>query len=203
MRPFSRGNPPALLKKHETDIAKRYGIKRASNASYVFKWPTREKQPLLPIIRDALLQLTDKRCSYCDGDHLDATGKAHIDHFCPKGLSQFYNLVADWSNLYISCTACNVAKGNRWDPDLLRPDQAGYSFDKYFEYHFETGEIHENPAANQADKNRAITTINIFDLNRTGACEVRKIVVKLLRHNQPEILEEDIGYRYLYALCKP
>jgi hypothetical protein len=45
---------------------------------------------------------------------------------------------------------------------------------RYFEYWFDTGELHPNAAASPFDQSRAAKTIEILDLNRSGACTLRK-----------------------------
>ncbi|HVV86158.1 MAG TPA: retron system putative HNH endonuclease [Kofleriaceae bacterium] len=145
----------------------------------------------------ALREMTDERCAYCDGHPIDAMGEQQIDHFQPKTDPRFVHLVCDWRNLFIACMQCNKAKGARWQPSLLRPDDGEFTFERYFQYRFDTGELQPNEVASQEDQERARTTIEILGLNRAGACKVRKWTIQRLRHPPPDDDAGDLPYRYL------
>lgn len=67
----------------------------------------------------ALKTLYHKKCAYCEGNPL-ANGTFRIDHFRPKkGVKYethrgYYWLGYEWSNLILSCEACNTAKSNQF-----------------------------------------------------------------------------------------
>lgn len=201
MRSFERGQAPPLLAKYGSSIGSEYAERKKANPAYKFGWPQREGQDLLQIARTALLKLTGEHCSYCDGHPMGAHGEAQVDHFKPKGRPEFYSLVAEWDNLYIACMACNKAKREQWDDLLLRPDAPDYDFEHFFEYRFDSGEVHPNPAASPQDQARAIKTIEILALNRPGLCQSRKRMVKLIQAANSDEEREDLGYRYLIPLC--
>jgi uncharacterized protein (TIGR02646 family) len=114
---------------------------------------------LLDVVREALALMTAEHCSYCDGHPLDATGVETVDHFRPKGHAAFYELVCTWDNLFLTCTACNLAKRERWNEALLRPDDADFRFERYFEVRFDSGMLEPAAAANAAEQQRARQTI--------------------------------------------
>jgi uncharacterized protein (TIGR02646 family) len=192
---------PALLEQHGAQIGIAYAQRRRTEPSYRYQWPHRNGQRLYDVAHAALRAMTDERCSYCDGHPIDSVGEDQIDHFCPKSLPQFYELVCTWTNLFLTCVACNKAKLDAWHELLLRPDAADYSFERYFEYRFDTGELHPNTAASPFDQSRAAKTIEICDLNRAGACTQRRRTVRLIRSATSEHERADIPYRFLLPMC--
>jgi uncharacterized protein (TIGR02646 family) len=202
MTPCRRGPEPDVLAREGAQIGRDYASRRREEPDFRFQWPRRRGQSVYEIVRQALGVMTSEHCSYCDGHPLDATAVETIDHFRPKGRSEFYELVCTWTNLFLSCTACNQAKREQWDDALLRPDDPDFGFEHYFEYRFDTGELEPNPAATLDEQHCARRTIEILDLNRVGACRNRKRTVQWLR--QLAITEElgDYAYRYLVPLCR-
>jgi uncharacterized protein (TIGR02646 family) len=142
--------------------------------------------------------MTAEHCSYCDACPIDGTGEETIDHFRPKGRPEFYELVCEWSNLFLACSACNNAKQNQWDEALLRPDDPDFGFERYFEYHHDSGRLLPSTTASPEDQERARRTIEIFDLNRRGACSNRRRTVEWIKRRSPEV----DGYRFLIPLCQ-
>jgi len=133
--------------------------------------------------------MTSDHCCYCDVVPLDG---AEVDHFRPKSRPEFYDLVCDWDNLLVSCGPCNNGKGEDWDPRLLRPDEPGFAFARYFVVDFETGAISPNNAATEADQQRAQVTIDTLKLYRPAAKKLRKVMWNVLRR-------ADAGERPLLA----
>ena len=191
MNPCARGAEPPLLQKHAAGITRRHLQKRGE-----FKWPRREKQSLRCVVLDALRGMTQNRCSYCDAYPITSASREHIDHFRPKAL--FPERVCEWENLFLSCSACNEEKSEKWDEALLRPDAPDFSFERYFNYRFDTGNLEPNPAAKQEEQQRARATIEIFKLNREGACSARKKEARAMK----DALHDDFGYRFLLPLCR-
>ena len=86
---------------------------------------------------------------------------------------------------------------------LLRPDAPDFTFERYFEYRFDTGELQPNGRATVDDQARARRTIDILQLNRASVCRLRMRTVKaLVRHEMDEDRAE-LPYRYLVAVCAP
>lgn len=110
--------------------------------------------------------------------------------------------VCTWTNLFFTCTACNHAKGEQWDEALLRPDDPGFSFERYFEYRFDSGQLHPARAATPDEQLRARTTIDILCLNRAGACTSRKRAVRYIMRATTQDDFADEAYRYLIPLCR-
>lgn len=94
-------------------------------------WPTSEGRRVnVRLFEEALRPMTDGHCAYCDADHLGAAARETIDHFRPK--ATFPTEAFDYDNLYPACDVCQTAKRDTWDEHLLRPDEPGYDFDRYF-----------------------------------------------------------------------
>jgi len=198
----TRGEAPDLLRRFGEEIGREYAARRRENSAYQFRWPQREGQFLYAVAHPALAEMTDGRCSYCDGHPITATGEEQIDHFRPKTRDEFYELVCAWENLFLVCSACNRAKRDQWDEALLRPDEEGYGFFKFFSYRTDTGKLEPNPGASTHDQHRAQRTIDILDLNRAGACVARRQVVKAMLAAFSEEEWVDLGYRFLSPLFR-
>ena len=202
MNPCFRGPAPALLHEYGNEIAQEYITKRSENPAHKFRWPQRSGQSLYKVAYAALVDMSELRCAYCDGHPIDATGEEQIDHFRPKSRKEFYGLVCSWDNLFLICSACNKAKLSKWDEALLRPDEQGFAFSRYFSYRTDTGKLEPNAAASRLDQHRAEQTIKIFGLNRAGACTMRQWTVKSIQRVESQIELDDLGYRYLIPLCR-
>jgi uncharacterized protein (TIGR02646 family) len=124
-------------------------------------------------------------------------GIESIDHFRPKTREEFYELVGMWSNLFLTCTACNQAKREQWDDLLLKPDADGYAFERSFVYQTDTGELAPSPTASPEDQARARTTIEVFKPNRSGSCTLRSATVGLSYGGTDGA---DLPYHYLLSL---
>lgn len=200
MHACRRGAAPELLTRHGAEIGAEYARRRAESPTYRFQWPQRNGQKLYDVARAALAEMTAQRCSYCDGYPLSATGKDEIDHFRPKTRAEFYELVSAWENLFLICTSCNGAKRDRWEPSLLRPDDATYAFDHYFLFNFGTGALEPAPDIAAAERVRAQRTIEILDLNRAGACTARLAAIKTIQRRESDDELADVAYRFLVPL---
>lgn len=203
MNPCHRGAPPLLLERFSNEVTQTYIERRTANPSYRFHWPKREGQSLYAVAREALATMTDSRCAYCDGYPINDTGEEQVDHFRPKTRPEFQHLVCAWDNLFLTCSACNKAKLDQWDDKLLRPDEPGFDFSRYFTYRTDSGELVPNKAGSSEEQYRAMTTISILNLNRAGACIARRKMVKSLL--LPSAAEElkDLAYRFLIPICLP
>jgi uncharacterized protein (TIGR02646 family) len=200
MQECRRGAAPELLAQHGPEIGAEYACRRREDPNFRFRWPQRGGQKLYDIARAALAAMTAQRCSYCDGYPLNATGKDEIDHFRPKTHEDFYELVCAWENLFLVCTSCNRAKRDQWESSLLRPDDPEYSFDRYFLFNFETGELKPAPDIAAPERHRVQRTIEILDLNRPGACTARLTAIKVIRRRESDDELADLAYRFLVPL---
>ena len=198
--PFQRGEAPELLVKYGPEITENYVAKRHENPSHRFQWPQRENQSLYRVVYDALKGAGEPYCAYCDGFPMSDTGQEQIDHFRPKSRAEFYELVCSWENLFLICSACNLAKREKWDEALLKPDEPAYDFFDFFSYETDTGKLNPNAGASENKRHRARRTIEILDLNRSGACISRMRQVKWMMKASNKDDLADFGYRFLLPL---
>lgn len=203
MMPCRRTPAPPLLAEHGDRYGRQYAALRQKRLGEKrrapeFKWPKVRGASLYDEARHALADMTRGRCAYCDD--YPASPRC-IDHFQPKSWPEFHALVCSWSNLFLTCAACNMAKGERWTAALLRPDAEDYSFSRYFFYEAASGTLVPHPAASTDDQARARQTIEILDLNREDKRTVRVRFAKALLHLPHEELG-DYGDRYLLSLVR-
>lgn len=119
-----------------------------------------------------MLALCDGRCAFCDGK-LGVESRETVEHFRPKHAKGWPDLAYAWTNLFPACDVCQSAKRDQWDEALLKPDAADYTFDRYFCCNFLTGALDVLPEPLNGEVERALTTLRIFDLNRTARCNSR------------------------------
>lgn len=196
MRPFKRLAAPEFLSENWERWGDEYVTRKTADPSYRFNWKQYLGKPVNQHLQPLLQEQTQIHCSYCDAyppklpDH-------SIDHFQPKGDGRYYRFVYQWENLYFACSHCQRAKMDRFNELLLRPDESGYSFERYFIFNFSTGEIEVNPAATDADKLRAEISINLFGFNLEGQPLARQREFKSYRRQAFES-PDDYAYRFLF-----
>lgn len=178
---------------------KRWG--RAFKASGSFTWHQVSGKKVNHIIEADLLSLTQDHCAFCDGYPFGFLSQFTIEHFKPK--AEFKLLAFKWENLFPCCTQCqaasNLAHRNGFNKKVLKPDDASYSFNKYFIVDFVSGEISENPNLPANEQQRVKATISTYDLNSTSKCKVRLSQLNyyntLLKDGKNPILD-DFSFRY-------
>jgi uncharacterized protein (TIGR02646 family) len=204
MTPFVRGAVPAALSSKGPTWAQSWQARRqeaqdSGKSQPRFKWPTLHKRPLNAVLLPDLMAQTKDHCAFCDGYPLEGKSTPTIEHFRPK--STFPLEAFTWSNLYPACNACQAAKLEQWHDLLLRPDEPGYTFDRYFVFNHRNGEIVLNPGASAADQARADVTLRLFKLNDLGRPASRLNEVddyESRGHRRP--LDE---FEYRFALLVP
>lgn len=186
MRAFRRAPAPAVLLEHAADWTAAWVASTGR-----FRWPQHQGQPVNRLLEPALLEQTQHHCAYCDHFPLRVDAMPEIDHFRPKG--SFRALAFDWANLYGACRLCNGTKLERWDDRLLRPDEEGYEFYRYFEFDVRTGEVLPRPDAPEADRERARVTIEVFGFNTGDRPVTRRRIAQA-----PEPEAELRAFRFLF-----
>lgn len=63
-----------------------------------------------PYIKDALLEMSNNKCCYCECKVGSGEREMHVDHFKPKSI--YPELVVEWDNLLPSCPHCNKQKSD-------------------------------------------------------------------------------------------
>ncbi len=145
-------------------------------------------------VKPCLIKNTENHCSYCDSHHFD-NGNLHIEHYIYR--KERPDLSADYSNLYISCPACNSRKRDTLYPENepfpIRPDAQEYEFEHYFFYEHDTGKLVETGDFCQVSK----ITIEFLNLNHQDMCNARK---KYIAHYKKHRKEQLLSYRFLNSL---
>lgn len=209
MRAFTRLDAPPVLntptgKKNPTpkwvNFGNRYSANRSKKPGFEFQWPTVEKQPLNQHLLPTLQAQTVFHCSYCDSHPLPK-GSRTIDHFLPKSRVEFFGQVCQWENLYYACGHCQDSKGERYDPLILRPDEQGYSFSRYFIDDFDKHQIDCNPRASAEDQARAKATRLFFDFDEPALVTSRERSFKLynlMEANGESPVLDDFNFRFMF-----
>jgi len=85
-------------------------------------------------------------CVYCRQPDSSAPSlNFGVDHYKPKGIPRFSNLVCDYENLYYCCGNCNSRKSNDWPRDensgpyVVNP--CDYEMTKHLRFDAKTGQI--------------------------------------------------------------
>lgn len=206
MRAFTRLDAPAVLLKvigseatpRWIRFGDRYIVSRNRNAGFKFQWPTVNKRTLNQHLLPTLRVQTIDHCSYCDGYPL-GKGDESIDHFLPKLSPACYAFVCQWENLYLACSHCQKSKGERVDLLVLRPDEPGYSFGRYFIYNYIDQKIDINPMASTGDQQRARATHQFFNFDNAQLIIKRRHAYQRYSGDAAPVLD-DYNFRFVFDL---
>ncbi len=187
MRKQTRPPEPDVLRENAATWNQEWVQKAASGNAANFSWHgAREK------IVTALQQMNQAHCCFCDCFPLADRSNEPIEHFRPK--SRFHDEAYTWANLYYICEACNTAKREKFEAELLRPDSQDYEFQEYFDFDHTNGEMRPNPTVDIANQARAASTIRIYDLD--SAERRRNRCLELRKWNKSSDREiDEWGYR--------
>ncbi len=175
MMPCTRTPCPETLNQNKDQYTADWVEKRAAYVAGFSKAPTFSWKNLREDIVSSLRSMTEGHCSFCDSCPLGASGGEDIEHLKPKTTFPFE--AYQWRNLYLCCSKCNGAKGDEYDDAVLTPDEAEFSFERYF-FCEGTGRILPNPAASPEDRDRAERTIRLFKLDREGLTHSRRQAIQ-------------------------
>lgn len=194
MRKQTRPPEPDVLQNNATSWNQDWEQKKASGSKTAFSWHESRDA-----IVDALKDLNQEHCCFCDCFPMADRSNEPIEHFRPK--SRFPAEAFTWANLYYICEACNTAKHEQWEDGLLRPDGIDYRFDRYFEFDYTNGAILPNSLATSEEQSRAEVTIRLYDLDHLENRRYRQL--ELRKWNQSKVdgrIIDEWGYRdYLEA----
>ncbi|MCL2640638.1 MAG: TIGR02646 family protein [Phycisphaerales bacterium] len=163
MRKFNRAAEPAICTTHSEKWNNQWVALRNTNPNASFQWYRVENKSAHEHMLPTLYDQSQGHCCFCDAFPVRGVSNDTIEHFRPK--SQFPHLAYTWINLYYCCDACQSAKHEQWDDQLLHADADDYQFSRYFEFDFTTGSIKPNSLANEADQKRAAVTITLYGLD--------------------------------------
>jgi uncharacterized protein (TIGR02646 family) len=186
-----RLKPPTWLAENWQRWGREYEIKRENGGS--FSW-TLEGIDIRAELLTSLRKMTSDHCSYCDGFPMESMLGDTIDHFKPKSL--FPRDAYSWENLFLCCYVCQK-RLNEYEILLVRPDFDDYSFESYFVYNTENGEVEPNSHSNVQDQERARYTIKVFKLNDFNRPNSRKMFFRKFINDANAVIDE-YPFRFLY-----
>jgi|JI10StandDraft_1071094.scaffolds.fasta_scaffold450907_2 uncharacterized protein (TIGR02646 family) len=170
----------------------------AAPARRAWRWPRYGGTSAQHLVTEALRAMSAGHCAYCDGFPFTMSTE-EVEHFRPK--ATFRALAFAWSNLFLSCSQCNAAKQRAeaagFDERLLKPDEPGYHFERYFIVDFATGALEPNPAASEADRSRAEYTVRAFGLNAPDRARQRLRACDDLTRPSDPVPREEAAYRFM------
>ncbi|MGB1207209.1 MAG: hypothetical protein ACPG5B_16295 [Chitinophagales bacterium] len=216
MMRFDRGNCPECLwykdKNNKHNYQKwnqKWKSTHKKNPVASFNWP---QEINLKIIQDLRI-MSKHHCAFCD-KYMGAADSDSIEHFWPKKI--FPEFAFSWENLFLSCGGCQKApKGwkkfqNDWieaekSPLILKPDMCDFSFQRYFFFDTNSGEIKVN-LWNDSKMEQEQAEITIFYYKFNGFKRAHQRQVDFQRYSdvtQSNNLKEDysideLSYRFMY-----
>jgi len=129
-------------------------------------WATRSAKTALRVPLNAFAY---GKCAFCEGV-LGLTSYLQIEHYYAKSLEP--HRVFEWDNLFPSCGICNPSKGNLdHQGRLLKPDAENPEPLLWLDPG--TGELQPHPTLDEAQKQRVLETIEVYDLKRGALCAAR------------------------------
>jgi uncharacterized protein (TIGR02646 family) len=130
--------------------------------------------------KEQIAAMSHRKCVYCEGP-LNAPAEAHIEHFKPKSL--FPSLAYCWTNYFLGCPGCNVAKLDKWPErgSYIRPDRGNPA--RHFTFS-EDGRIHAARPGGIAER-----MIGDFGLNRKWLVDERKGLIETMLRIQEALKE--------------
>ena len=130
-------------------------------------------------IRQALLEMQDSRCAYCEKSLKDS--EQHIEHF--RKQSEYPKLVFVWSNLFLSCNNQNTC-GKHKDRISINIDEVIDPCIDDPEYYLEfdlNGRVFPKSCLTPQERLKAEKTIEAFNLNELHLKTNRKNFLKSFR----------------------
>ena len=133
----------------------------------------------------------NNKCVYCrKSDTLEDISGFHVEHYRPKTI--FKDLIADYSNLFYSCAACNRYKSDYWSDDeskmIVNP--CDYVMSKQLKFQAETIVSLSSPGK---------TTVELLRLNNDQSLKYRKLTQELIMNFLHVLSEADLRKQYTKA----
>ncbi len=198
MKKFNRSAEPAICTEHSEAWNAQWVARLKANSGAVFSWYHIDKKSAREHMLPALRAQSLGHCSFCDAFPVEGVSNETIEHFRPK--SKFPEQAYSWANLYYCCDACQNAKREQWDDQLLHADAADYEFSRYFDFDFTTGAIRPNPLATEAEQQRAAVTVKLYGLDLPSRRRNRLDEARRYDRSKPgELLDELWAYRDFLA----
>jgi uncharacterized protein (TIGR02646 family) len=136
-------------------------IDRSEGKAVSFKW----RKNLYPEMLRHLREMVQDHCTFCDGFPND-TSPETIEHYEPKTL--FPLIAYKWENLFYCCWKCQKEANESPFQLTLRTDASDYSFDRYFYYDNQDGEVKVMENLDPIDFENAHNYLQRYGINATA-----------------------------------
>ncbi|MCX6582019.1 MAG: TIGR02646 family protein [Candidatus Aminicenantes bacterium] len=192
MEKIERTEAPGWLNEKWRQWGEEWAAKYAeTRKSSSFQWRRNENKGHDDLVKK-LSTMTQHHCSYCDASPMGPRIRCTIDHFKPK--TRFPKDAYKWENLFLCCGLCQE-RYDAFDERLLKPDRDSYSFEKYFDIDWVTGELKPNRDASPEDQESAIITIKLFRLNDNGKPDDRREELEVFEKLETREIDK-FSYRF-------
>lgn len=204
MRSVKRTEKPEILKEKADQWTQELLKAIEENGSYSKVSNTIKRRYNQPEIKQALKEMYDGCCCYCEG-RIGDVSYGRIEHLKPKANEKFHKYAFEWKNLHWCCEVCNDNKNDKWDDNNPILDPTVDRIEDYLRINLISGEY--EPINNNE---RAKTTIEHTGLNRSDLITKHKRIVALYWDYAPsgkelQFIEDNIklnGERTLYETIK-
>lgn len=126
-------------------------------------------------------------CVYCRQPDSSAPNlNFGVDHYKPKGISRFANLICSYQNLYYCCGSCNSRKNNDWPQDekvgpyIVNP--CDYDMLAHLRFNSKTGQVESKTPHGKH-------TEELLQLNDEATVQYRLSTLRIVRLSSSEIEE--------------
>lgn len=140
-------------------------------------------------ITDALLEMSNEKCSYCECKVNVGGSYMEVEHFHPK--DQYKDEVVAWENLLPSCKRCNISKGThdtKAEPIIhpVRDNPKDHLYMKNYRlYSYKQSEVGQ----------KAIEVLSLNDRNKKKLlfkrCEIGTKILEDMEHLFQDVPEYD------------
>lgn len=136
-------------------------------------------------------------CVYCRQSDCSAPNIAFgVDHYRPKGIARFENLICSYENLYYCCSGCNSRKSDYWPvnedvgPYVVNP--CDYAMLAHLSFDPNTGRVEPKSL-------HGIHTEQLLQLNDDASVQYRLGTLKTVRLYSLEIEQQERKLKMLTA----
>lgn len=128
-------------------------------------------------------------CVYCRQPDSSAPNLNYgVDHYRPKGIKKFANLLCDYQNLYYCCGSCNSRKNNYWPTDEISGpfvvNPCEHEMAKHLSFNARTGEV-------EPKSPHGIQTEKLLQLNEPATVSYRRQTLKAIESLTRDIAEQE------------
>lgn len=121
----TRGPAPAGFTRRARELKRRFADARRIKADLSANAFWSSVRPQLKTDAEELRRRFNGKCAFCES-RMEHVSHPHIEHYRPKGRSEFERFMFDWNNWLLTCARCNQSKWIHFpqcgrNPCLLNP----------------------------------------------------------------------------------